>query len=180
MKANQTRIQQLLCGAANAAVLTAVVTTGCSKPAPKGPSYAEALAIYNDEVASLDRLKQQRVKLQQQLDSPPPTSNLDAAAQLLGNTADLSKEISGALKDLGGPGSSLGGEEALRSQDALIASVTDQIEQAKANQQQNTEEWETKKKKITAKIADLKKQIADQKQRVERALADKDAAEAAR
>ena len=58
MKANQTRIQHVLCGAAVGAALAAVVTTGCGKSAPKGPSYAEALAIYNDEVAALDRLKQ--------------------------------------------------------------------------------------------------------------------------
>jgi DNA repair exonuclease SbcCD ATPase subunit len=178
MKVNQIRIQQVLCGAAIAAVLAAVITTGCSKPAPKGPSYAEALAIYNDEVQALDRLKEQRSKLQQQLDSPSPTSNLDAAAQLLGNTADLSKEISGAIKDLAGPNSPVGGEEAQRRQDELIGSVTDQIEQAKAKQQQNTEEWEAKKEKIAAKIAELKKQIAEQKGRVERAKADKDAAEA--
>ena len=180
MKANQIRIHRLLGGVVASVVLAAVAMTGCSKPAPKGPSYAEALAIYNDEVQALDRLKEQRSKLQQQLDSPPPTSDLDAAALLLGNTADLSKEISGAIKDLAGPNSPVGGEEAQRRQDELIGSVTDQIEKAKASQKQKTEEWEAKKKKIVVKVADLKKQIAEQKKRVERAKADKLAAEAAR
>jgi hypothetical protein len=180
MKANRTWSPQIFNIVMASAVLTAMVTTGCSKAATEGLSYAEALAIYNDEVHALDRLLAQRDTLQQELDSPPPSQYLDAAQQLLGDTSELSKQLSGTLQDLAGPTSALGGEEAQRRQDELVGSVTDQIEQAKASQQQKTQQWETRKKEISAKIVELDKQVVVQQKRVDRALADKDAAEAAR
>lgn len=180
MKTHQTRIQQILCSAVGCAVLTALITTGCSSAVPEGPSYAEALSIYNEEVRALDRLKEQRDTLQLELDRPPVAGVLDAAEQLLGNTTDLSKQLSGTLQDLAGPDSKLGGEEAQKNQDKLVGSVKEQIKQAKAKEQQKAQQWEARKKELTAKIAELDKQITAQQQRVERALADKDAAEAAR
>lgn len=180
MKANQVRLQQVIHGAAVGAVLSGLITIGCGTSAPGEPSYAETLAIYNEEVRSLDRLTGQRDKLQQELDSPPAVMYLDAAAQLLGDTSGLSKELSSTLQDITGQVNPSGGEEAQQRQDELIGSVTDQIEQAKDKQKAKAQQWQIRKKEIAAKIAELDVQIADQQKRVDRAMADKNAADAAR
>jgi hypothetical protein len=153
---------------------------GCGgQPEQKGPSYAEALTIYNQEVEALNRLREQRDKLKAALEKPA-ASNLDIAQALLGNTADLKKELSGALKDLDIPTGTTQTDAAVKKQQDLLGTVNQQLEQAKQQQEQKRHKWEESKKDIEAKLAELDKQIADQEQRVTRAKADRDAAEAAR
>jgi uncharacterized protein YjbJ (UPF0337 family) len=180
MKMNQTRLPQSMYGAIGSVMLLAIVMTGCGTTTSEGLNYAETLAIYNDEVRLLDRLTEQRDQLQQELDSPPTAIYLDAASQLLGDTTGLSKQLSGTLQDLAGKVNLPDEEEAQQRQDELIGSVTDQIELAKASQQEKAQQWQTRKKEIAAKIAELDQKIVEQQQKVDRAMADKDAADAAR
>jgi hypothetical protein len=180
MNTKSTQLPQSVYGAIGSALLLAFVMTGCGTTTSEGLNYAETLAIYNDEARLLDRLTEQRDQLQQELDSPPSAIYLDAASQLLGDTTGLSKQLSGTLQDLAGKANLPDGEEAQLQQDELIDSVTDQIELAKASQQKKAQQWQTRKKEIAAKIAELDQKIVEQQQKVDRAMADKDAADAAR
>ncbi|OHB80338.1 MAG: hypothetical protein A2W31_15310 [Planctomycetes bacterium RBG_16_64_10] len=159
--------------------LVALALTSCSTPKPAGPSYAEALAIYNQEVLALDRLREQQDQLKLALVEPEP-SNLQVAEQLLGSTAEMQKELIGVLQDVGDPGGTLKEGETDQKQKDLIGAVTRQFDEAKQKEQQEAAAWQQKKLQIEAQIADLDKAIAAQQQRVDRAKADRDAAEAAR
>jgi len=162
--------------------LTALVVGGCGQTKESGPSYAEALAIYNQEVLALNTLRQERDKLRQALEAPE-TSNLDVAKQLLGNVADVQdaqKELAGVLEDLGGPGAALADDETDQKQKDLIGAFNRQVDQAEQQQQEKAEKWKTESKAIETQIAKLEGDIAEQQRRVDLAKADKDAAEAAR
>jgi hypothetical protein len=144
---------------------------GCSeapKP-PSGPTYAEALAIYKDELAVLDRLKTQREALAQQL----KPQGADVARQLLEQTTDLQKELAGTLKDLSDTGGNIDADKVDQQQKGLLDNVAKQLEDAEQQQA-------GKSKEIEAQIAKLDADIAEQQKKVDRAAADKDAAEAAR
>jgi hypothetical protein len=145
---------------------------GCGdvpKP-PSGPSYAEALAIYKDELAVLDRLKAQRDALAQQL----KPQGADVARQLLEQTTDLQKELAGTLKDLSSDtGGAIDADKVDEQQKGLLENVAKQLQNAEQQQAATSKE-------IEAQIATLDADIAEQQKKVDRAAADKDAAEAAR
>lgn len=155
-------------------------TSGCGKKEPAGPSYAEALTIYNQEVQRLDRLKQQRDELQQRL-VPPATEGLEkAAVELLSNSAEMRKSTVDVLKDLGGGGVLPETEGVGDKQQKMLDAVQQQLEAVNKQKAQQQKEFEAKRKEVEARIAELDRQIAEQQQKVARAKADLDRAEAAR
>jgi hypothetical protein len=143
---------------------------GCGKTQKPAPDYAEALEIYNAETEALDRLTAQREALRLELEAPQPQ---ELAEQALGQAIELGGELSGALKDLSGPEGAQAAEEATQKQDELLASVEQRLTDAKTR-------GAARKSEISTRIAALDQQIAEQQKRVDRARADRDAAEAAR
>ena len=152
-------------------VLIQLGLTGCgaTKVEESGLSYAEALDIYNKELANLDRLKEKRQVLAQQLNP----SGLEAVGELLQGAVDLQKENVETIKELADPGGVLKDGETDRKQKDLIGSFAEQLEGIQQGQ-------EDAKPEIQVQIKELDSQIAEQQKRVDRAKADRDAAEEAR
>jgi hypothetical protein len=136
------------------------------EPEPETLSYAEALQIYNQELLALDRLKNERDKLQKSL-TPDAT---ELVGGLLEQAGDARAEMNQALKDLGGVDVAADTEDGEEKEDPLKA-LGQQLQQA----QQDRADRQTE---IEARIAELEQEIAEQQKRVDRAKADKDAAEA--
>lgn len=163
-----------------------LLTCGCAPAAKEEPSkpklsYAEALAIHNQELAALDRLKVQRQVLQQQLSAP----SLESVAGILDSAQQLQGELHSTLDDLnlpqasGDESASPPGSEADAS-DRPADQAADPLQQLKSDLQAAQEQQSNQRKEIEQQIADLDRQIAEQQIRVDRADADRKAAEATR
>ncbi len=156
-----------------AAGLLLAFVSGCGepqqKPSAEDPpiSYAEALTIYNEELRVLDRLKAERSELQKSLEADP---SLELVEEVLGQSAELQSELIETLGDLDGATS----EQEANQLDALQKQKLQDIEQTIASEKKSRQE---EKPDIQKRINELDKQIARQQQRVDRALADKEAAE---
>jgi len=153
--------------------------SGCSKQKPSVPSYADALTIYNQELQRLDRLKQQRDELKATLNAPQTDALEEVATQLLGNSAEIRKQSLDALKDLAGTAAPDVSKAASAQQQALDAAAQQLAAAQKAKAKEKLEQ-ESKRKEAKIRIAELDKEIADQEQKVARAKADLDRADAAR
>ena len=134
------------------------------EPEPKTLSYVEALQIYNQELAALDRLRAERDRLQQSL-TPDAT---ELVGGLLEDAGAARAELQQTLEDLdiADPDSAETGEDSL-------GQLGDQLRQAQQEREGNRDE-------VVARIAEIGQEIAEQQKRVDRAKVDKDAAEAAR
>lgn len=159
-----------------AASLSLAILTACGEPQQKPPadeppiSYAEALTIYNQELGALDRLKARRSDLQKSLEAD---SSLELVEEVLGQSAELQSELIETLGDLEGAA----GEEEANQLDALQKQKLDEIKQTIASEKKSPQDA---KPDIEQQIKQLDEEIARQQQRVDRALADKEAAEARR
>lgn len=163
-------------------------------PAKPKLTYVEALAIYNQEVAALDRLKIQRQTLQQQLDMP----SLGSVSDLLGSAGKVQEELDATLKDLGmapgrassddekakktkgastKPGSKPGSKPAVEPAEEP---APDPLQQLSSELKAVQAKQDDQRVEVEKEIADLDVQIAEQQTRVDRAKADREAAEASR
>jgi hypothetical protein len=143
---------------------------GCQE---KELSYPEAVAIYNAELETLQRLEAQRAALQQQLE---PTTR-DVIGGLLGEATkmagQLRGELKGTLEDLDDPAGTADqlADPSAAEEAAGDLSVKIELEGSVTDEQ---------RQEIQAQITKLDAEIAAQEARVERAKADRDAAEARR
>ncbi|MFV2069555.1 MAG: hypothetical protein ACC645_21535 [Pirellulales bacterium] len=163
-----------------AVCLNVLGVSGCGKKEPSGPTYAEALTIYNQELQRLDRLKQQRDELQGSLDAPQTDALEEVATQLLGNSAEMRKETLDVLQDLTGTTGAADTSDAASKQQEALDAVQKQLavaQEAKAKQRQ---EREAGRKKAETRIGELNKEIAEQEKKVARSKADLDRADADR
>ena len=153
--------------------LTTLIGCGAPPPPPEEPepevlSYADALQIYNQELMALDRLKAERDRLQKSL-QPDAT---DLVGNLLGQTEEARAELQKTLEDLGAVPEVSESEESEAQEDPLAA-LGQQLNEAQQDREQQQDE-------VNRRIAELDQEIAEQEKRVERAKADKEAAEATR
>ena len=148
--------------------MSLVFYSGCGKPdtppEKEKLSYADALQIYNQELMALDRLKAEREKLEQSL--APDAADL--VGNLLERAGDYQAELERSLEDLDLPG----GTAATEGTDAqqTLDGLADKLNESKQRQRVDRDE-------VTARIAELDEEIAEQQARVDRAKADRDAAE---
>ncbi len=160
------------------------ITPGCGSPAavqPAAPSYAELVTIYNAELASLDRLERKRVDLVDRHEAALQPTVEDATAALgalltsateagnqldLGNSGDPNDLLDAAVAHAEAT-------QGIAAEALAAASATNEPSEEKA--QQNAELT----KQFEAELAALDVEIAEQKSRVDRARAARDAAEAA-
>jgi hypothetical protein len=157
-------------------IFALTIVSGCGSPAPPPDepepeevlSYADALQIYNQELMALDRLKAERDRLQGSLE---PDVN-DLVGNLLGQTEEARAELQETLEDLGAAPERTESEESEPQEDPLAA-LGQQFDEARQEREQQQDE-------VIRRIAELDQEIAEQEKRVERAKADKEAAEAAR
>ena len=165
---------------------------GCGQPpVDTGPSYAELVVTYNAELEALDRLESKREKLTAeyaaalnppasddalsqlegllqsarglQTDVDPTTADPNALLDQLAGRTESAEDIAGQLVDglLGGQSNEFGAEGSVVEPSAEQAKVLDEL-----------------KAKYEPQIAALDKEIAEQRLRVDRARAARDAAEA--
>ncbi len=162
-------------------ILLACACAPATKEEPSKPklSYVEALAIHNQELAALDRLKAQRQGLQQQLSAP----SLEGVAGILDSAQQLQGELHSTLDELNlsqapsdDPSKGAGAEGANRPAEE----AADPLEQLRTNLQTAKEQQANQKDEIEKQIADLDRQIAEQQIRVDRADADRKVVEASR
>ncbi len=151
--------------------ITLLTVVGCgappppaTEPEPERLSYVEALQIYNQELAALDRLQAERDRLQQSL--TPDASEL--VGGLLEDASGARAELQQTLEDL-----DVADPDAAGADEDPFAGLGNQLRQAQQEREENRDE-------ILARIAEVEQEIAEQQKRVERAKVDKDAAEAAR
>ena len=160
------------------------IAAGCGSPAPvapTGPSYAELVSIYGDEMAALDRLESKRADLVEKHEEQLQPSVEDATAALgalLGAATETGSQLN--LDNTGDPNDLLDraiahaeatqgiAEKAL----AAASSAAEPSEEEAAKHAELTEKFE-------AELAALDVEIAEQKARVDRARQARDAAEAA-
>ncbi len=159
-------------------------------PAKPKLTYVEALAIYNQEVAALDRLKIQRQTLQQQLDMP----SLGSVSDLLGSAGKVQEELDATLKDLGmAPGRASSDDEKAKKTTGASTKpgskpaaepaeepAPDPLQQLSSELKAVQAKQDDQRVEVEKEIADLDVQIAEQQTRVDRAKADREAAEASR
>jgi hypothetical protein len=165
------------------AVSVFVCLIGCSEPAPEesGPSYADLVTVYNAELQALDRLERKREEriAKHEVALRPSTED---AAKALAATLSSAKEV-GKQSNLDGvadPNELLDRavEHAEKAQDLssrLLESVSSAAEPTEEEIQKQAELTE----QFDRDLAVIDKQIAEQKVRVDRARATRDAAEAA-
>ena len=159
------------------------LTPGCGGPPSAeqiGPSYAELLSIYNSELAALDRLERKREELIQSHEAqlqPSTEEALEALNALLSTAGAAGKELN---LDTADPDELLDRavEHAEKTQE-----ITAQLLETASSQAEPSEEEAQRRAKLTEQfereLAALDAEIAEQKERVDRARAARDAAEAA-
>lgn len=153
--------------------LSLACLSGCGEPQQKQPaeeppiSYADALTIYNEELRVLDRLKAERAELRKVLEGD---ASLELVEEVLGQSAELRGELIDTLGDLDGAR----GEEEANQLDALQKQKLQEIEQTIASEKKSRQQ---DRPDIEQRIKQLDEQIAQQQKKVDRALADKEAAE---
>jgi DNA repair exonuclease SbcCD ATPase subunit len=175
-------------------VVSVLATFGCAPTAESDVepalSYAEAVTIYNQELAALHTLQQQRQSLQQQIDMP----SLGGVSDLLESAGKLQGELGETLDELSNPTGKANakpkatdqvdtpdnGEASADTAGREANKAADPLEQLSAEIKAVGEKQNAKVAEIEAQIADLDQQIVEQQARVDRAKADRDAADAAR
>jgi len=155
---------------------------GCNQ-GPPAMSYQEALAIYTSEMELLNSLKSRRLALSTTLEQLHAGGLGDSAAQLAGSLLQGAAESKAKvgqtldqfseLKDLLPEDAQKAADQTAAQTDALTKQLTDQVKSAQ-------EGYEAQKKKIEAEITELDQQITAQQEKVDRALKDKQDAEARR
>jgi hypothetical protein len=139
-------------------------------PKPKGPSYAEALSIYNQELELLERLKASATAAQTAHDEK--VARLKSALAL-GALGDAAGDLSGVVNDLAAAGSLLDEESAAKAK-AASDKARNQLTDASSKA---TAEIEAAVKQHEAQMTKLNKDIAEQEEKVAKAKQVKDAAE---
>lgn len=155
-------------------IATFVAMSGCAaEEKPQELSYAEALSIYNAELETLQRLQAQRSALQEKVE---PSAE-EMLGGLLGEASKMAGELRGEIKqsieDVDDPAGTATELEDPTTGENVLGELSNQLEgQAVAS--------DAGRAVIEAQIAKLDEEIAGQELRVERARADRDAAEARR
>jgi hypothetical protein len=139
-------------------------------PKPKGPIYAEALSIYNQELELLERLKASATAAQTAHDEK--VARLKSALAL-GALGDAAGDLSGVVNDLAAAGSLLDEESAAKAK-AASDKARNQLTDASSKA---TAEIEAAVKQHEAQMTKLNKDIAEQEEKVAKAKQVKDAAE---
>lgn len=179
------------------------IAIGCTQtpPAETGPSYADLVVTYNAELESLDRLESKREKLAAEYAAAiaPPSDGLGSLGQLEGlveaakqlqseggidpTTVDPNKlldQLAERSTDAGGlAGQLLEGLTGEKPAEQEGEAPEGQVENAEAETTDNgTAALDEIRKKYEPQLAALDKEIDEQKARVQRAKAARDAAEA--
>ncbi len=158
--------------------------TGCSEPTAEdnGHSYVDLVTIYNAELQTLDRLERKREELKAKHETALGPSTIDATKALetiLSSANEAGKQLD--LNDVTDPNELLDRTvaHAEKTKDLTaellesVSSATEPSEKDLQNKTKLTEQFEHK-------LAAIEKEIAEQKVRVDRARAERDAAEATR
>lgn len=157
------------------AMVAAVV--GCAAKEKK-PSYAELLEIYNGEAETLERLERKRVTMIAEYESTLAPSG-DAAVEALSGMLGSMKNNPPADLSTADPNELL--DNAIANAENLDAKTAELLEAAAsgAGKPMNREAIEALySDEFKAKLAALDAEIAEQRARVEKAKADRDAAQA--
>ena len=170
---------------------------GCSEPAAmeSGPTYADLVTTYTAELEMLDRLEREKrdlVRAREAALEPPPTDALAANEGLLGSAAELSGQLDPdaddqELLDQVADRAEATEEIGAKLLDALTAgnsaedpsdpgSEDTDVDAATAASEPDADELE-QATKYNLELAKLDMDIAQQRIRVERARAARDAAE---
>ena len=159
------------------------ISPGCGGPPSaeqSGPSYAELLSIYNSELDALDRLERKREELILRHEAQLQPSTEDAVAALNALLASANEAgVKLNLSDTADPDELLDRavEHAEKTQD-IAAQL---LESASADAEPSEEEAQRRAKlteQFESELAALNEEIAQQKERVDRASSARDAAEA--
>lgn len=153
-------------------VLCCVALVGCGTaqppaPAPSaGPSYAEALTIYNQELSLLERLK-------------TSAREAEAAYEDKLNRLKTALVLGDAVKDLQVVNDLAIGDNLLNEEDTAKAKAAGEKARNQLGESgaKATAEMEKSSKEHGARMAELKKSIAEQEAKVAKALQMKDEAE---
>ena len=173
--------------AAAAWATVTLIAAGCGGEVQQeeaGPSYADLVVTYNAELAALDRLEQKKETLLQKIEAVGlPTS--EDALKLLDKmlTSGLPSSDDEAANAAADPHATLDRlvERAQDAQDTqnAVRDLLGSIGEQPANTPEQTAENEQIKNDLSRELEALEKEIATQRQRVERARQARDAAEAA-
>jgi hypothetical protein len=158
----------------------AALTLGC---AAKGPSYAELVTIYNTELEVLERLERKKATLVAEYEAATKSKRAEAMESLQGVLDSAQQALKDSpISDVVDPNELLdqvaGQQGAARDlTDGLLGAITGE----KSDEELTPEEKaarETMKREFETKLAAVDAEIADQQQRVDKARAARDAAEA--
>ena len=170
--------------AAGLLAVVVVIAVGCAPPAEKessGPSYADLVVTYNAECDALDRLEGKQLELVRRIaavGSGAEGSALETLNAFIESTQASVDKIGGDLP--ADPHAAL--DQAVERAEATQQATQSLLEAATsaAGDRELSAEEEAEQQKLMDDLAEIEKDIVAQKQRVERAREDRDAAEAER
>ena len=167
-----------------------LIAAGCGGDVQQdeaGPSYADLVVTYNAELATLDRLEQKKETLIQKIEAVGLPTEEDALKLLdkvltsdLTSSGNLTSSGDEAVNDAADPYAALD-QAVQRAQDAQDATrdLLGSIGKQQATTPEQTTENKQIKNDLSRELEALEKEIATQRQRVDRARQARDAAEAA-
>ena len=150
--------------------------SGCETSQP-GPSYADLVVIYNSEVEALDRLESKRETLLEKIETvthpPAPDNTADVLKGILESAEDLNQKRDAELS--ADPNVLL--DQALENADQAKSLAAQVLEEATRPSEQEATVDNEELTSLQAELGQLDQAIAEQKDRVERARKNRDAAE---
>ncbi len=171
---NAFSLQSRSTGLAILAVFNALVIGGCSNTEEKGPSYADLVVIYNEEVESLDRLENKKRRLiaeYEEKNAPRTDGTTEALAAILDATKNA-RDKQSTDAPIVDP------DQALDKAIADAEKLGDQLLDSAAKGLDKDSKPVVYSEEFKQQLAALDKEIESQRARVERAHQARDEAEA--
>ena len=182
---SRTSLRTLVAAALAAVMLIVAGCGGDVQQDEAGLSYADLVVTYNGELAALDRLEQKKETLIQKIEAIGLPTSEDALKLLdkvlaSGLTSGDEEAANTKVNEAADPYAALD-RAVQRAQDVQDAArdLLGSIGKQSANTPEQTAENERIKNELSRELEALEKEIATQRQRVERARQARDAAEVA-